>query len=94
MTLVRVNESDSRGGFVLLNLRAVAKVECHGFDSEQHRYRATIFTSGGGSVHLVGVDADRVVSALQRFAMILTHTKDVLMNACGAVPNKRSASLI
>jgi hypothetical protein len=31
---------------------------------------------------------------LQRFAMILTHTKDVLMNACGAVPNKRSASLI
>jgi hypothetical protein len=30
----------------------------------------------------------------QRIAMILTHTKDVLMNACGAVPNKRSASLI
>lgn len=28
---------------------------------------------------------------LQRFAMIWTHTKDVLMNACGAVPNKRSA---
>jgi hypothetical protein len=31
---------------------------------------------------------------LQRFAMILTHTKDVFMNDCGAVPNKRSASLI
>src|SRR5918995_1949026 len=35
---------------------------------------------------------ERVFS--QRIAMILTHTKDVLMNACGAVPNKRSASLI
>ena len=34
MTLVRVNESDSGGDFVLLNLRAVAKVECHGFDGE------------------------------------------------------------
>ena len=68
MTLVRVNECDSGGDFVLLNLRAVAKVECHGFDSEQHRHRATMFTSGGGSVHLVGVDADRVLAALEDFA--------------------------
>jgi hypothetical protein len=68
MTLVRVNESESGGDFVLLNLRAVAKVECHGFDGEQHRHRATIFTSGGGSVQLVGVDADMVVAALEDFA--------------------------
>ena len=68
MTLMRVNESDSGGEFVLLNLRAVARAECHGFDSEQRRHRATIFTSGGGSVHLVGVDADRVVAALEDLA--------------------------
>ena len=65
MTLMRVNESDSGGDFVLLNLRAVAKVECRGFDGEQRRHRATIFTSGGGSVHLVGAEADRVVAALE-----------------------------
>ncbi len=65
MTLMRVNETDSGGDFVLLNLRAVAKAECHGFDGEQHRHRATIFTSGGGSVHLVGAEADRVVAALE-----------------------------
>jgi hypothetical protein len=68
MTLVRVNESDSSGDFVLLNLRAVARAECYGFDSEQHRHRATIFTSGGGSVQLVGADADKVVSALEDLA--------------------------
>ncbi len=68
MTLVRVNESDSGGDFVLLSLRAEAKVECHGFDGEQHRHRATVFTSGGGSVRLVGVEADRVVAALEDFA--------------------------
>ena len=68
MTLMRVNESDSGGEFVLLNLRAVARMECHGFDGEQRRHRATIFTSGGGSVNLVGVDADRVVSALEDLA--------------------------
>ncbi len=68
MTLVRVNGSDSGGDFVLLSLRAVAKVECHGFDSEQHRHRATVFISGGGSVQLVGVEADRVVAALEDFA--------------------------
>ena len=49
MTLMRVNESDSGGEFVLLNLRAVARMECHGFDGEQRRHRVTIFTSGGGA---------------------------------------------
>ncbi len=68
MTLMRVNESDSGGDFVLLNLRAVARMECHGFDGEQRRHRATIFTSGGGSVHLVGAEADRVVAALEDLA--------------------------
>ncbi len=68
MTLVRVNESESGGDFVLLSLRTVAKVECRGFDGEQHRHRATVFTSGGGSVQLVGVDVDRVISALEDFA--------------------------
>ena len=68
MTLMRVNESDSGGEFVLLNLRAVARAECHGFDGEQRRHRATIFTSGGGSVHLVSAEADRVVAALEDLA--------------------------
>ena len=63
-----MNESDSGGDFVLFNLQTVAKAECHGFDSEQHRHRATIFTSGGGSVQLVGADADKVVSALEDLA--------------------------
>ncbi len=67
MTLVRVNESESGGDFVLLNLRAVARVECHGFDGEQARHRAAIFTSGG-NVQLAGADADRVIAALEDFA--------------------------
>jgi len=67
MTLVRVNESESGGDFVLLSLRTVAKVECRGFDGEQHRHRATVFTPGG-SVQLVGAEADRGISALEDFA--------------------------
>ena len=67
MTLVLVNEFESGGDFVLLNLRTVAKVECRGFDGGQHRHRAMVFTSGG-SVQLVGADADRVISALEDFA--------------------------
>ncbi len=67
MTLVRVNESESGGSFVLLSLRTVAKVECRGFDGEQHRHRATVFTPGG-SVQLVSEDANRVISALEDFA--------------------------
>jgi hypothetical protein len=67
VTLVRVNESESGGNFVLLSLRTVARVECCGFDGEQHRHRATVCTSGG-SVQPFGADADRVISALEDLA--------------------------
>jgi hypothetical protein len=68
VTLVRVNESESGGDFVLLSLRTVSRVGCRGFfDGEQHRHRATVFTSGG-SVQLFGADADGVISALEDLA--------------------------
>ena len=66
MTLVRVNETDSEGGgFTVLNLQMVARVNCSGFDEGQQGHRATVFFSDGGMVELVGTDADRVLNALE-----------------------------
>jgi hypothetical protein len=68
MTVVRVNESDSGGDFIIVNLQMVTRVEGRNFDAEQGSHRATVFSSDGGSVSLAGADADRVISALEDFA--------------------------
>jgi hypothetical protein len=68
MTLVRVEETDSGGGFTILNLRMVARVKCAGFDGSQQEHRATVVFSDGGMVELVGMDADRVLNAMEDFA--------------------------
>jgi hypothetical protein len=68
MTLVRVEETDSGGGFTILNLQMVARVKCAGFDGSQQEHRATVVFSDGGMVELVGMDADRVLNAMEDFA--------------------------
>jgi hypothetical protein len=68
MTLVRVEETDSGGGFTILNLQMVARVKCAGFDGSQQEHRATVVLSDGGMVELVGMDADRVLNAMEDFA--------------------------
>ena len=68
MTLVRVEETDSAGGFTVLNLQMVARVKCAGFDGSQQEHRATVVFSDGGMVELVGMDADRVLNAMEDFA--------------------------
>jgi hypothetical protein len=68
LTLVRVNVSDTGGESLLLNLQMVTRVECRNFDGEQDRHQAAVFTSDGGSVQLVGAEADKVVAALEDFA--------------------------
>ena len=68
MTLVRVEETDSGGGFTILNLQMVARVKCAGFDGSQQEHRASVFFSDGGMVELVGMDADRVLNAMEDFA--------------------------
>ena len=68
MTLVRVEETDSAGGFTVLNLQMVARVKCAGFDGSQQEHRATVIFSDGGMVELVGTDADRVPNAMEDFA--------------------------
>ncbi len=67
MTLVRVEQTDS-GGFTVLNLQMVARVKCAGFDGSQQEHRATVVFSDGGMVELVGMDADRVLNAMEDFA--------------------------
>ena len=68
MTLVRVEETDSGGDFTILNLQMVARVKCAGFDGSQQEHRATVVFSDGGMVELVGMDADRVLNAMEDFA--------------------------
>ena len=68
MTLVHVEETDSGGGFTILNLQMVARVKCAGFDGSQQEHRATVVFSDGGMVELVGMDADRVLNAMEDFA--------------------------
>ncbi len=68
MTLVRVNETNSGSDFLILNLQMVTRVEGRNFKDEQGKHQARVFFSDGGSVNLVGADADRVLSALEDFA--------------------------
>ena len=68
MTLVRVEETDSGGSFTVLNLQMVARMKCAGFDGSQQEHRATVVFSDGGMVELVGMDADRVLNAMEDFA--------------------------
>lgn len=67
MTLIRVNEAESGGEFLILNLQTITRVECLNFDQEQGRHQATVSFPDGGRVVLTGADADRVVSALEDF---------------------------
>ena len=68
MTLVRVNERDSGSGFLILNLQMVTRVEGRNFKDEQDKHQSRVFFSDGGSVNLVGADADRLIAALEDFA--------------------------
>ena len=68
MTLVRVKETDSGGGFAVLNLQMVTRVKCSGYDAGQQKHRATVSFSDGVMVELVGADADRVLNAMEDFA--------------------------
>jgi hypothetical protein len=68
VTLVRVNESDSGSDFLILNLQMVTRVEGRNFKEEQDRHQARVFFSDGGSVNLIGTEADRVITALEDFA--------------------------
>ncbi len=68
MTLVRMNETDSGSNFLIVNLQMVTRVEGRNFKEEQDKHQARVFFSDGGSVNLVGADADRVIAALEDFA--------------------------
>ena len=68
MTLVRVNETDSGSDFLIVNLQMVTRMEGRNFKDEQHKHQARVFFSDGGSVNLVGADADRVIAGLEDFA--------------------------
>ena len=68
MTLVRVNETDSGSDFLILNLQMVTRVEGRNFKDEQDKHQGRVFFSDGGSVNLVGAEADRVIAALEDFA--------------------------
>jgi hypothetical protein len=68
VTLVRVNEMNSGSDFLILNLQMVTRVEGRNFKDEQDKHQARVFFSDGGSVNLVGTDADRVVAGLEDFA--------------------------
>ena len=68
MTLVRVNETDSGSDFLILNLQMVTRVEGRNFEDEQDEHQGRVFFSDGGSVNLVGAEADRVIAALEDFA--------------------------
>ena len=68
MTLVRVNERDSGSDFLILNLQMVTRVEGRNFKDEQDKHQGRVFFSDGGSLNLVGADADRLIAALEDFA--------------------------
>ncbi len=68
MTLVRVNETDSGSDFLILNLQMVTRVEGRNFKDEQEKHQVRISFTDGGSINLVGADADRVIAALEDFA--------------------------
>ena len=68
MTLVRVNETELGSNFLIVNLQMVTKVEARNLKEEQEKIQARVFFSDGGSINLVGADADRVIAALEDFA--------------------------
>ena len=68
MTLIRVNETGSGSDFLILNLQMVTRVEGRNFKEEEEKHQARVFFSDGGSVNLVGADADRLTAALEDFA--------------------------
>jgi hypothetical protein len=68
VTLVRVNETNSGSDFLILNLQMVTRAEARNFKDERERHQARMFFSDGGSVNLVGADADPAIAALEDFA--------------------------
>jgi hypothetical protein len=68
VALVRVDETNSGGDFLIVNLQMVTRVEGRNFKDEQDKHQGRVFFSDGGSVNLVGADADRVIAALEDFA--------------------------
>ena len=66
--MIRVNETGSGSDFLILNLQMVTRVEGRNFKEEEEKHQARVFFSDGGSVNLVGADADRVIAALEDFA--------------------------
>ena len=68
MTLIRVNETGPGSDFLILNLQMVTRVEGRNFKEEEDKHQGRVFFSDGGSVNLVGADADRVIAALEDFA--------------------------
>ena len=68
MTLVRVNETDSGSDFLIVNLQMVTRVKGRHFKDAQASHQARVFFSDGASVNLVGMDAVRVIAAVEDFA--------------------------
>jgi hypothetical protein len=68
VTLVRVNETACGSDFLIVYLQMVSRVEGRNFGDKQQSQQARVFFSDGGSVNLVGADAERVLSALEDFA--------------------------
>ena len=66
--MIRVNETGSGSDFLILNLQMVTRVEGRNFKEEEDKHQGRVFFSDGGSVNLVGADADRVIAALEDFA--------------------------
>jgi hypothetical protein len=68
VTLVRVNEADSSSDFLIITLQMVTRMEGRNSKDERHKHQARVFFSDGGSVNLVGADADWGIAALEDFA--------------------------
>ena len=66
--MVRVDEADSGSDFLIPNLQIVTRVEGRNLKEDQDKHQGRVFFSDGGSVNLVGADADRVIAALEDFA--------------------------
>ena len=59
MTLVRVNEKNSGGDFLILNLQAVSMVKCRHFENEQKRHQAMVFSHDRSWVKLMSTAVGR-----------------------------------
>jgi hypothetical protein len=51
MTLIRVNETESGGEFLILNLQTITRVECRNFGQGQERHQAAVAFPDGGRVY-------------------------------------------